>query len=332
MMAMQRGLVLGKFMPPHAGHLYLVEFALAMCDQVDVVVGALADEPIPGELRFGWMRELAPDAHVHHLTDENPSLPEEHPDFWDIWRASLLRLLPKPPTHVFASEEYGARLAAELGAAFVPLDRTAGPFGGLSGTAIRKAPAKHWDALPGLVRPYFQRRIHVVGPESTGKSTLARELAERLGTRWVPEYARTWLERAGNTRGSDGTFDVRPGDMPIIARGQAASADALSEGAGSVLVLDTDALTTVLWSDELFGEVDPAVSAAAHGESPALTLLLDVDLPWEEDEVRYRPDQRRDFFRRFKAELEQRGRPYHVVRGSGTARTEAALAAIAALG
>lgn len=105
-----RGLVLGKFMPPHLGHVYLVDFARAYASDITVVVGTLAREPIPGALRFEWMRELAPSANVVHLTDENPQEPHEHPRFWDIWRESLLRVAPKPD-YVFASEMYGARLA-----------------------------------------------------------------------------------------------------------------------------------------------------------------------------------------------------------------------------
>lgn len=329
---MKRGLVLGKFLPPHTGHLHLVRFAQAMCEELDVVVGSLAAEPIPGELRLQWMRALLPGANVLHLTDENPSAPEEHPRFWELWKASLTRILPAMPTHVFASEEYGARLASELGATWIPLDRMVGPLASVNGTAIRLRPEQHWEHLPPLVRPYFQERVHVVGPESTGKSTLARALAESLSTSWVPEYARTWLERKGNPRDANGTCEVRASDLPVIAAAHAASANAIAPYAGPTLILDTDALTTSLWSMELFGAVDPAVVEAARRETPALTLLCDVDIEWERDAVRYRPNEvngeRRAFFSRFKHALEREGRPFAVIRGKGDERTEAALRAV----
>ena len=86
---MTRGLVLGKFLPPHAGHVYLCEFARNYVDELTIVVGTLAREPIAGTTRFAWMRELFPFDRVVHLTDENPQDPSEHPAFWDIWRASL---------------------------------------------------------------------------------------------------------------------------------------------------------------------------------------------------------------------------------------------------
>ncbi|RYE93236.1 MAG: transcriptional regulator, partial [Myxococcales bacterium] len=230
MSAPRRGLVLGKFMPPHLGHLYLTEFAQAHVDHLTVVVGSLAREPIAGELRHRWMSELLPRATVVHLTDELPQDPSEHPDFWTLWREALRRVLPGPVDEVFASEPYGERLARELGASFVPVDiaRAAVP---VSGTAIRTDPMRHWDYLPRCVRPYFARRVCVFGPESTGKSTLAARLAAHYATVCVPEYARTYLEaRAGHL-----TAD----DLEPIARGQLASDEALSRNANRLVVSDT---------------------------------------------------------------------------------------------
>src|SRR5262249_341183 len=146
-----------------------------------VVVGSLAGEPIPGALRHRWMSEIFPGVRVVHLTDENPQDPSEHPAFWDIWRESLLRVLPARPDYVFASEPYGPRLAAELGARFVMVDAARETFP-VSGTAVRADPLAHFRHLPRCVRPYFVKRVSVFGPESTGKSTLARRLAAHYGT------------------------------------------------------------------------------------------------------------------------------------------------------
>ena len=89
-------------MPPHLGHLYLVDFARRYCEDLTVVVGSLAREPIAGELRVAWMRELFPQVRVVHLTDENPQLPHEHPDFWAIWKASLERIVARARGFVYA--------------------------------------------------------------------------------------------------------------------------------------------------------------------------------------------------------------------------------------
>ena len=314
---MTRGLVLGKFLPPHLGHLHLIEFASAFVDELTVVVGTLAREPIPGALRYEWMRQLAPRANVVHLTDENPQLPEEHPDFWAIWQASLARVAPKPD-FVFASDAYGATLAEVLGARFVPVDpaRTALP---ISGTAIRARPFDHWEFLPRLVRPHFVQRISIFGPESTGKSTLTRQLAEHFGGTAVPEYARTWLELHADRK-------VRPEDLPVIARGQVASETALARAANRRLFCDTDPRATVVWSELLFGACDDEVRRLADRQYD-LTLLLDADVPWVDDPVRYVPEERS--VERFERVLTGR---YAIIRGSWEERFAAAVQAVEALG
>jgi NadR type nicotinamide-nucleotide adenylyltransferase len=304
---MTTGMLLGKFLPPHLGHVYLVEFASRYVDRLTVVVCSLGREPIPGELRFRWMRELFPFDNVVHLTDELPQEPAEHPDFWALWTASLRRVLPCTPDFVFASEDYGAKLAEVLGGRFVPVDlpRRAIP---ISGTAVRTDPMAHWDYLPRCVRPHFVRRVCVFGPESTGKTTLAQRLADHFGTVVVPEYARVLLEaQAGQ---------VSREDMVRIARGQIASEDALARNAHRLLICDTDVLTTTLWSEALFGGCDEWLLEQAEKRTYNLYLILDVDVPWIGDPVRYLPDDRRGFFARCKQALEARSRRYVVIRGS----------------
>ncbi len=319
------GLVLGKFLPPHLGHVYLVDFARRYADDLIVVVGTLAAEPIPGALRHAWMRELFPDVTVLHLTDENPQHPHEHPAFWDIWRKSLLRILPKRPDLVFASEEYGPRLAEVLGAEFVPVDprREAVP---ISGTAVRADPLGHWDALPACVRPYFVRRVCVFGAESTGKTTLCRALSARLRTVMVPEYARTYLERRGGAVALD--------DMPRIARGQAAAEDALARHARGVLICDTDVLATVLWSEALFNQCPEDVSQIAKSRASDLYLLTDPCVPWQADPVRYHAEQaqRAAFHERCVAALESRGRRFVRLGADPSRCLEEAIHAIEGIG
>ena len=318
---MKRGMVLGKFMPPHAGHVALCEFAQSSCDELAIVVGSLAREPIPGALRFAWMKELFPRAHVVHLTDENPQYPHEHPRFWEIWEASLRRVLPWPLDVVFAAEDYGGPLAKVLGASFVPLDRNTGIP--ISGTAIREDPLAHWEHIPPCVRPYFTKRISIFGPESTGKTTLAQKLAERFATVVVPEYARTHLERTKPER-------VTADDIDAIVRGQIASERALERSANRILFSDTDVLATVLWSETLVGSCPDWIRQAARERTYDLTLLCDADVPWEADPVRYLPNEGRAFFTRCEAILKGHGRAFTVVRGSWDERLAIAIAAVQA--
>ena len=97
--------MLGKFMPPHRGHVYLVDAARRQVDSLTVLVCSLQREPIPGELRHRWMRELFAGSGVQvvHVTDEVPQEPAEHPDFWSIWQELIRRHVPRPIDRVFAS-------------------------------------------------------------------------------------------------------------------------------------------------------------------------------------------------------------------------------------
>ncbi len=154
---MIRGFVLGKFMPPHLGHLHLCEFASERCDELTVLVCSLPTEPIGGELRFRWMSELRPHDRVRHLRRVVPQEPAEHPGFWDIWRTIVLEQMPYGVDRVFASEDYGARLADEVGAEFVMCDRQRQRFA-VSGTAVRRDPVGHLDLLPAPVREHWLSR------------------------------------------------------------------------------------------------------------------------------------------------------------------------------
>ncbi|HYE04509.1 MAG TPA: AAA family ATPase [Planctomycetota bacterium] len=321
----QRGFLLGKFLPPHRGHEYLIRFARAWMapDPLTVLVCSIASEPIPGAQRVAWVREMVPDVDVRHCADELPQAPEEHVDFWPLWRRAILDRIPAPPSHVFASEPYGARLAAELGAAFVPVD-IAREMAPVSGTAVRSDPLAHWAMLPEPVRPHFLKRVAVVGPESSGKTTLARRLGDTFATAWVHEWARPFYDFKGS---------VERADMPLIARGQEAAIAARERVAQRVLISDTDALTTCVWSELLFGAVDPEVEAIASRQRFDLTLVMPPDAPWVDDGTRLMPDLalRQRFDRRLRERLAEAGRVTQMLAGSWAEKEAIAHAAIVRL-
>jgi HTH-type transcriptional repressor of NAD biosynthesis genes len=322
----ERGFLLGKFLPPHRGHEYLIRFAQAWMGEapLTVLLCSLPGDPIPGELRLRWLRELAPAADLRHCTELLPQEPADHPEFWAIWRRVCHAHCASPPTRVFASEAYGQRLATELGASFVPVDigREMVPS---SGTAVRADPLARWEDLPEAVRPHFVKRVAVLGPESSGKTTLARQLAERFETVWVHEWARPFYDWKG--------LDIQPEDLPLIARGQDAAIHARERLARRVLISDTDGLTTCVWSELLFGVVDPTVEAIALAQRIDLSLVLEPDLPWVDDSQRVMPElaQRQRFVERLCQRLDQLGRRYQRIGGSSAQRCCSAEAAVNAL-
>jgi HTH-type transcriptional repressor of NAD biosynthesis genes len=305
------GFVLGKFMPPHLGHVFLCDFARAYCKRLTILVCSLDGDPVPGALRYQWMKALFPTCDVQWCREDLPQAPEDHPDFWPIWRDVVVRYAGSPEV-VFASEDYGVRLAAETGARFVPVDRMRRAVP-VSATMIRDDPFRHWDFLPVPVRSYYARRVCLFGPESTGKSTLAAGLAAHFNTVHVPEYGRAFTDVFGTT--------VTAADLERIAEGQYASLVAARRQANRIVIEDTDRLLTAVWSDMLLGLIDDPAD---------LYLLCDIDLPWTDDGTRYFPAaaDRQRFFEACRDELEQWGVPYAVIRGEGEARQAAAVAAI----
>jgi NadR type nicotinamide-nucleotide adenylyltransferase len=311
-------------MPPHRGHQFLVEFARHYVEHLTVLVCSLARDPIPGRLRHEWVRRMFPDCHIVHVTEELPQEPADHPDFWPIWRDVCRRAAPDGVDFVFASEPYGLKLAEVLGGHFVPVDPTRELFP-VSGTMVREAPLRHWDMIPECVRPYFVKRVCVFGPESTGKSTMARDLARHFDTVYAWEYARPLLDPQGGRCEAD--------DIPRIVRGQIATEEALATQANRVMFCDTDVLTTTVWSDVLFGDTPGWVRELAERRTYDLYLLADVDVPWVDDAQRFFSEQgvRKEMFNRFHAALVTRGRPFEIIRGNWPARFAAACAAVGRL-
>lgn len=164
--------------------------------------------------------------------------------------------------------------------------------------------------------------LAIVGPECSGKSTLADALATRFSGRLVLEHARAVLEAPGAlARGWPALLDE-------IEQGQAAAEAEARAERPRLLVCDTDVLTTALWSEALLGDCPPPRRARAARAAYDLTLLCSPDLPWADDPVRFRPDEQAWFFSRFERELRRDARAYAVVSGSGPARVAAAVAAL----
>jgi len=251
---MSRGLIIGKFLPPHRGHQYLLDFAKYFCERLTVQVCSIHSEPIPGDVRFAWMQETfgaQSGITLVHNSAENPQLPEDCPDrFWEIWRDSIFKHMDGKPDYLFASEDYGLKLAAVLGARYIPVDQTRQILP-ISGTAIRQDPMANWEYIVPATRPWFLKRVAIVGPESSGKSTLASTLARRFNTCHVPEYGRSYLDAVGFTLDEEAFI--------TIARGHRASEEALARHANRVLFSDTECLTTKMWSSELIGHVPELV-------------------------------------------------------------------------
>jgi NadR type nicotinamide-nucleotide adenylyltransferase len=316
------GFVLGKFCPLHQGHMLLIQQAMDACDIVYIVVDNIMDDVIPVARRMQWVRQQYPSVVV--LTQEHPlpQDPSETPFFWDIWRETLLQLLPQPVDAVFASEQYGARLAKELSAEFVmvDLDRKVVP---VSATRIREDLLGQWQYLSPVVQRDWRKVICIFGPESTGKSTLTRQLAEYYHVPYVEEFAKQVIEAKHG--------DICYEDMETIVKGHHEAIEEALQQVTPLLFVDTDAIISKLWSNELFGKESPIVEEYIAKQHFDYYLLLDIDLPWVDDIHRYRPKERDAFFSNCEKQLIIRKIKYTVIRGTDNHRFVSARNCIDAL-
>jgi nicotinamide riboside kinase len=164
--------------------------------------------------------------------------------------------------------------------------------------------------------------ICLTGPESTGKTTLALALGERLEARVVPEVARAYLAHR------DG-YDAD--DVLEIARLQLAAEARARAAHRGLLICDTDLLVLQIWWREKYGELPALLSKLPRETAPRVYLLLAPDLPWMPDPLRENPVDRDRLYGLHLAALQGDNWPHRVVTGVGDARTECAVAQIASL-
>ena len=170
--------------------------------------------------------------------------------------------------------------------------------------------------------------VCVTGPESTGKTTLARHLAEWLDTEWVPEASRRYAVRKGS--------ELLASDVSPIAREHIELADGAVERVrargATALVLDTDLISTVVYARHYYDAVPAWIVRAQRERRADLYLLCDVDVPWVPDGARDRPENRAAMCDLFRRALAARDARTVIVRGDWATRWERARDAVASLG
>lgn len=167
------------------------------------------------------------------------------------------------------------------------------------------------------------RKLVITGPECSGKSTLSGSLARHYGVLWVPEMARTWLDRLGRK--------YVEADLLHIAHAQLnAEEEALAAGCPNApfLFYDTDLITIRIWGEEKFGRSDPWVVERTEERPYDLWLLSKPDIPWVYDPQRENPHDRDRLFAVYEALLQDLGKPYVVVGGDEEERLLQAVQAV----
>ena len=319
---MKRGFLLGRFMPPHAGHITLIHSARALVDELTILLCSGPDDPISGETRLEWLRGLFPDSRIVWQAQPVPA-DESDP----AWQPIVAKAHPQPIDYLFAGEAKGAELARNVGGLFVPLgtrvlgaDQNA--IGGLTGDKVRGDPFAYWDYLPGPVRNHYALTVCLHGIESVGKSSLAERLASHYRTTFVPEYGRAHCETYGT--------ECREDDLLLIGEAQQAMIEAARPWANRILIADTDALMTAAWSQMMIGYTPDQLICHRKAD---LYLVLEPDVPFIDDGTRvYKTAEERERFNRVaRTTLDLSRANQVVVQGDWEKRFDAAVKSIDAL-
>ncbi|MES2764624.1 MAG: AAA family ATPase [Bacteroidota bacterium] len=320
---MKIGLVLGKFLPLHNGHIELINFAASKCDELVVLVCASQKENISGEVRLNWIIET-----FKNNPNIQPKLIEYNENFLPntsvssvevskIWSNFLKDILP-PINIIFTSEKYGEYLAEFMSCEHIAfdIDRSKIP---VSATEIRCNPFKNWEYIPDSVRPYFIKKICILGTESTGKTTLTQKLAQHFKTEFVPEMAREIIEK---------TEECTLQHLYQIAILHAETINSKIESANKLLFIDTDVNITRSYSRFLFNEeliVEDWIEKANHCD---LYLFLEKDSPFVQDGTRLDKSDRDLLQQSHLTELKQRNIKYQLINGGWEEKFSKAVIAV----
>ncbi|MES2320289.1 MAG: AAA family ATPase [Pseudomonadota bacterium] len=322
----RRGLVVGKFCPLHLGHMRTIDAALAACDEVFVISYSKPEFTGCGKaVREGWLKALYPQVRSVVLEDSaelrlpyNDAADSIHREFVG-W--ICLNVLGTEVDAVFTSEAYGDGFARALTTYFghvvehvcVDLARAGVP---ISGTVIRADPHACREFLDPRVYASFVKRIGIIGGESSGKTTLAQALAASLRTVWVPEFGRElWVEKSG---------ELSYADLGHIAEVQVAREERLAQKANRWLACDTTPLTTLCYSEAMFGGAHPVLASLAE-RSYDVVFLCAPDFPFVQDGTRRDTEFRQRQYEWYRIVLDGKQIAYTTLAGSPEQRVQHAL-------
>jgi HTH-type transcriptional repressor of NAD biosynthesis genes len=333
---MTAALVIGKFYPPHLGHLHLLAAALAARPQVVLVcLGSIGDS-YPPTARLSALLDDAAAAGLETERivasagyDETPFDLDSDP----VWASHIyvfleaLRALPEVDVDtVVTSEEYGDELARRMGLSHLPcdLDRRTVP---ISASEIRRDPIACWGLFGPGTRSLLTARVVLLGAESTGTSTVAELLAERLCSRggaWgevrlVGEYGRELTvskqERVAQAIGSTPlSVEWAAEDFADVVRTQTAREEAAARASGPALICDTDSFATPIWERRYLGN-QAQLRLSRHGKGDVYLLTHPEGVPFVQDGARDGETWRHQMTDWFAEALVQQAKPWAVLTG-----------------
>jgi HTH-type transcriptional repressor of NAD biosynthesis genes len=296
----------------------MIEFGAAMLDKLNVMVSGKLTDEITVAQRYNWVCEFVERNHLKNVRvfyhiDNSPAPVNIDADgtvidadYQRYWTNELLQIAPDA-THIVSSDKYGQAIANLANLEWLPVDPDR-EMVEISATKIRKNPTKYFNYISDLAKPYYVKTVAIVGPESTGKSTLVKSLGKFLKGSVVHEYGRTISEAKQNNIGFSDFMD--------IARGQQALIDiAVRQATTPLVITDTEAFTTYLFSKVYLGELEKGILDATMDQKIDLYIVLSPNVNWVDDGTRVlgKQAERKKFFDDIVILLEHKGANYVVV-------------------
>lgn len=324
------GFIGGKFLPVHLGHVYAIISAANQVDELYIILSSSKKRDkklcerdgiryMPAETRLSWLGELLSNM-------ENVKIIHVEDDYWDEdydWAEGaemIKKAIGKKIDCVFSSEtDYGRYFRK-----FYPDSKHVVIDAGrkivnISATEMRKSIYKNWDKLPNCVKAYFTKKVAIVGTESCGKSTLAKNLAKFFNTNFVQEVGREYCERYSNRLTRD-MFDRIAMEHFVL------QAEKIKES-NRVIFADSDAVITQYYLGMYFnGERSNLIEEIIRLQDYDLVIFLEPDVAWVDDGLRFAGEEetRRTNNEKLKKMYADRGIRFASVGGSFSERFDRA--------
>ena len=261
------GMYGGSFDPPHMGHMNVIMQAASMCKELHLIISYSPErDNIDYKQRYQWLRCMTKDAVdniIIHCVKDNAMNKCKYD--WKSGATDIKNAVGKHIDIVFCGSDYlKTGIFEELYPSSIIKYIDRDELGiNISSTDIRNNPYKHWEYIPNIIKPYYTKKILIVGGESTGKSTLVRKLATAFNTTYLQEVGRDICDRAGTEE-----FMLETDFYEILMKHKQLEYEKLAQ-ANKVLFIDTDAITTLFYSKLLCNnrEIIKAYSEIAYGMS-----------------------------------------------------------------
>ncbi|MBQ8052485.1 MAG: multifunctional transcriptional regulator/nicotinamide-nucleotide adenylyltransferase/ribosylnicotinamide kinase NadR [Lachnospiraceae bacterium] len=322
-MRYKTGMYGGSFDPLHIGHLNCIIQAASMCEELYVVLSYSRErDHVPMEIRFRWIYNSflhMQNVHIVTLEDNYHSKAEydSSESAWKTGRDYVVGQIGRPVDVVFCGSDYmGTQRYEKLyGCEVVYFDRELVP---VSATQIRSNPFQYWEYIPTICRPYYVKKVLLIGGESTGKSTLTQNLALAYNTNFVEEVGREVCDRAGGIE----EMMIEEDFQEILLRHKLKELEAL-KSSNRVLFVDTDALITKFFSHFLLTDPDSIrrndmLADAITGINKFdLILFLEPTVEFVQDGTRNEKirENREMYSRQIKDLFDKAGMQYHCIGG-----------------